>query len=60
MLICVYYPYVYLLARAAFAQQSASAYLAARTLGRGPWAAFLEVSLPMARPGDRRRACCSR
>ena len=51
MLVCVYYPYVYLLARAAFAQQSASAYLAARTLGRGPWAAFLEVSLPMARPG---------
>jgi len=51
MLICVYYPYVYLLARAAFLQQSASAYLAARTLGRGPWAAFREVSLPMARPG---------
>jgi iron(III) transport system permease protein len=50
MLICVYYPYVYLLARAAFAQQSASAWLAARTLGRGPWAAFREVSLPMARP----------
>ena len=37
MLVCVYYPYVYLLARTAFAQQSASAYLAARTLGRGPW-----------------------
>ena len=51
MLVCVYYPYVYLLARAAFGQQSASAYLAARTLGRGPWAAFVEVSLPMARPG---------
>ena len=51
MLTCVYYPYVYLLARAAFMQQSASAYLAARTLGRGPWAAFFQVSLPMARPG---------
>ena len=51
MLICVYYPYVYLLARASFMQQSASAYLAARTLGRGPWAAFFAVSLPMARPG---------
>jgi iron(III) transport system permease protein len=50
MLICVYYPYVYLLARTAFAQQSASAYLAARTLGRGPWRAFFEVSLPIARP----------
>ena len=50
MLICVYYPYVYLLARTAFGQQSATAYLAARTLGQGPWAAFLRVGLPMARP----------
>lgn len=50
MLICVLYPYVYLLARAAFAQQSATAYLAARSLGRGPLAAFWRVSLPMARP----------
>lgn len=50
MFVCVLYPYVYLLARAAFAQQSATAYLAARTLGRGPRAAFLRVSLPMARP----------
>jgi iron(III) transport system permease protein len=50
MLVCVYYPYVYLLARTAFAQQSATAYLAARTLGQGPWRAFLKVSLPMARP----------
>ncbi len=51
MLVCVYYPYVYLLARTAFIQQSAGAYLAARTLGRGPVAAFAQVSLPMARPG---------
>lgn len=50
MLICVLYPYVYLLARTAFGQQSANAYLAARTLGQGPWTAFLRVSLPMARP----------
>jgi len=50
MLTCVLYPYVYLLARAAFAQQSASAFLAARTLGRSPWRAFLRVSLPIARP----------
>ncbi len=50
MLICVYYPYVYLLARTAFGQQSASAYLAARTLGQGPWGAFVRVSLPIARP----------
>jgi iron(III) transport system permease protein len=50
MLTLVLYPYVYLLARAAFRQQSASAYLAARTLGKGPLAAFLLVSLPIARP----------
>jgi iron(III) transport system permease protein len=50
MLICVFYPYVYLLARTAFAKQSVSAYLAARTLGRGTWGAFWSVSLPMARP----------
>ncbi len=50
MLIFVLYPYVYLLARAAFLQQSAGAYLAARTLGRRPFQAFLSVSLPMARP----------
>ncbi len=50
MLVLVLYPYVYLLARAAFLQQSANAYLAARALGRGPWAAFARVSLPMARP----------
>ncbi len=50
MLTCVLYPYVYLLARTAFGQQSASAYLAARTLGQGPWRAFWRVSLPMARP----------
>ena len=50
MFVCVLYPYVYLLARAAFAQQSATAYAAARTLGRSPFQAFLQVSLPMARP----------
>ncbi|MEO1676801.1 MAG: iron ABC transporter permease [Pseudomonadota bacterium] len=50
MLILVLYPYVYLLARAAFLQQSATAHLAARALGAGPWGAFFRVSLPMARP----------
>jgi iron(III) transport system permease protein len=50
MLILVLYPYVYLLARAAFLQQSATAFLAARALGCGPWGAFFRVSLPMARP----------
>ena len=50
MLTLVLYPYVYLLARAAFLQQSATAYLAARALGKSAWGAFLRVSLPMARP----------
>jgi iron(III) transport system permease protein len=50
MLTLVLYPYVYLLARAAFRQQSSNAYLAARTLGKGPFEAFLRVSLPIARP----------
>ncbi len=46
----VLYPYVYLLARAAFLQQSASAFEASRTLGASPWRAFFTVALPMARP----------
>ena len=50
MFIFVFYPYVYLLARTAFLTQSASAFEAARVLGRSPWQAFLRVALPMARP----------
>ena len=50
MLILVLYPYVYLLTRAAFLQQSFTAYHAARTLGRGPWGAFFGASVPLARP----------
>jgi iron(III) transport system permease protein len=50
MLVLVLYPYVYLLARAAFLQQSGSTFLAARALGSSAWQAFLKVSLPMARP----------
>jgi len=46
----VLYPYVYLLARAAFLQQSACTLEVARTLGRTPWTAFFRVALPMARP----------
>lgn len=44
------YPYVYLVARGAFASQGARAMEAARALGMGPWRAFLRASLPMARP----------
>lgn len=50
MLILVLYPYVYLLARAAFLGQSATTFLAARSLGKSPMMAFLSVSLPLARP----------
>ncbi|WOI57759.1 iron ABC transporter permease [Palleronia sp. LCG004] len=50
VLIVVLYPYVYLLARAAFVHQGGSTFLAARGLGLGPIAAFRQVSLPAARP----------
>ena len=44
------YPYVYLLARAAFREQSGCAYEVARALGSGPVALFRRVGLPLARP----------
>jgi len=50
MLSLVLYPYVYLLARAAFMQQSGAALEASRVLGAGPWRSFFKVALPMARP----------
>ncbi|MBD3665797.1 iron ABC transporter permease [Sulfitobacter sp. TSTF-M16] len=50
MLVLVLYPYVYLLARAAFLQQSGTTFLAARALGSSAWGAFFKVSLPLARP----------
>ncbi|MEM8920780.1 MAG: iron ABC transporter permease, partial [Pseudomonadota bacterium] len=46
----VLYPYVYLMARASFAAQSQSQFLAARTLGASPSAAFFKIVLPSARP----------
>lgn len=50
MLTCVLYPYVYLLARAAFLEQTANAFDASRALGHGPWSAFARIALPLARP----------
>lgn len=44
------YPYVYLLARAAFYEQGRTTFETARTLGASPWEAFWRVVLPMARP----------
>ncbi|MFQ5937335.1 MAG: ABC transporter permease [Acidiferrobacterales bacterium] len=50
MLSLVLYPYVYLLARAAFLEQSVHAIDVSRALGCGPWRSFFRVSLPAARP----------
>ncbi|MCT8330722.1 ABC transporter permease [Albidovulum sediminis] len=44
------YPYVYMMARAAFREQSAGSYEVARALGAGPAGLFLRVGLPLARP----------
>ncbi len=50
MLVLVLYPYVYLLARAAFLEQSACVLEVSRTLGCSPWRGFFRVALPLARP----------
>nr|WP_153919430.1 iron ABC transporter permease [Pseudomonas sp. JG-B] len=50
VLVLVFYPYVYLLARAAFLAQGKGLMEAARVLGQSPWQAFWRVALPMARP----------
>ncbi|MBD2012872.1 iron ABC transporter permease [Microcoleus sp. FACHB-53] len=50
MLTLVLYPYVYLLARVAFLEQSVCTLEASRTLGCGPWRSFATVALPLARP----------
>ncbi|MEM7443552.1 MAG: iron ABC transporter permease [Pseudomonadota bacterium] len=44
------YPYVYLLTRAAFLEQSICVLEVSRTLGRGPVRSFFSVALPLARP----------
>lgn len=50
MLVLVLYPYVYLLARTAFLEQSVCTLEVARTLGCSPYASFWRVALPAARP----------
>ena len=50
MMTLVLYPYVYLLSRAAFLEQSASVLEAARVLGGQSRGLFFRVALPMARP----------
>ncbi|MFT5716766.1 MAG: iron(III) transport system permease protein [Oleiphilaceae bacterium] len=50
MMSLVLYPYIYMLARAAFLEQSISLYRIARSLGSTPLQFFYRVSLPIARP----------
>jgi iron(III) transport system permease protein len=50
VLVAALYPYVYLLARAAFREQSGATYEVARALGAGQGALFWRVGLPLARP----------
>ncbi|MEH6457761.1 MAG: iron ABC transporter permease [Cocleimonas sp.] len=50
MLSLVLYPYVYMMARAAFLEQSICVLEASRTLGNSPYQSFYRVALPLARP----------
>ena len=50
MLLLVLYPYVYLLARVAFLEQSVCTLEASRSLGCNPWRSFLTIAIPLARP----------
>lgn len=45
-----FYPYVYLLSRVAFLEQSVCVFEVSRTLGHGPWRSAFRVALPLARP----------
>ena len=51
MLAFALYPYVYLLSRTAFLEQSRTTMEAARLAGYGPWGRFWRVALPLARTG---------
>ncbi len=46
----VLYPYIYLLARSAFLEQSICVLEVSRTMGCGSWCSFYRVALPLARP----------
>ncbi|HEY9658753.1 MAG TPA: iron ABC transporter permease, partial [Allocoleopsis sp.] len=46
----VLYPYVYLIVRTAFLEQSIGMVEASRCLGCTPWRSFFKVALPLARP----------
>lgn len=50
ILALVLYPYVYLMCRAAFMEQSVTLLQSARLLKCSPWQSFKRISLPLARP----------
>ena len=50
MMSFVFYPYVYMLTRAAFLEQSSSLLEAGRSLGASPMKTFFKIALPLARP----------
>lgn len=50
MLSLVLYPYVYLLSRAAFLEQSVCVLEVSRSLGCNAWESFWRIALPLARP----------
>jgi iron(III) transport system permease protein len=50
VMVLAFYPYVYLLARAAFLSHGRAALETGRVYGLTPWRAFWHAALPMARP----------
>jgi iron(III) transport system permease protein len=50
VMVLAFYPYVYMLARAAFLSQGRAMFETGRVFGLSPWGAFVRVALPMARP----------
>lgn len=50
MMSFVFYPYVYMLTRAAFMEQSSTLLEAGRSLGASPLKSFFKIALPLARP----------
>lgn len=50
MLSLVFYPYVFMLARASFLEQSPNLEQAGRILGKSSWQVFWRISIPLARP----------
>jgi len=48
--ILVFYPYVYMMARASFKRQKINMIEAGKLLGAGPFKVFFKISLPLARP----------